>query len=41
MNDPVFWRERGDDSYKPFTADDFGRLRTTFEKAERLQLLER
>lgn len=39
--DAVFWRERGDDSYKPFTETDFERLRGTFEKAERLQLLER
>ncbi|TFH24861.1 MAG: hypothetical protein E4H03_02440 [Myxococcales bacterium] len=41
VKDPVYWRERGDDSYKPFTADDFSRLRANFEKAERLQLVER
>jgi len=37
----VYWRERGDSRYKPFTAADFAHLRQDFEKAERLALLER
>ena len=39
--DPVFWRERGDGCYKPFTPEDFARLRSAFELAERGPLLER
>lgn len=38
---PIFWRERGDDSFKTFTAADFARLRGEFERAERAQLLDR
>lgn len=41
ISDPVFWRERGDASFKAMTAPDFERLRGLFAKAERLPLLER
>lgn len=37
----LFWRERGDASYKPFTASDYEALRKRFEAAERLHILER
>jgi fatty-acyl-CoA synthase len=40
-DDPIFWRERGDATFKPFTRDDYERLRREFEAAERLQILER
>jgi hypothetical protein len=40
-DDPIFWRERGDTTFRPFSRDDYERLRTEFEAAERLQLLER
>lgn len=39
--EPIFWRERGDEGFKPFSRDDYEALRTEFEAAERLQLLER
>lgn len=39
--EPIFWRERGDESFKPFSRDDYETLRTAFEAAERLQILER
>lgn len=39
--DAIYWRERGDTRFKPFTRDDYERLRGEFEAAERLQLLER
>lgn len=38
---PIFWRERGDEAFKPFTAADFARLRVEFDRAERSQLLDR
>ncbi len=38
---PLFWRERGDAAFKPFSADDFDRLREDFVKAERAELLDR
>ncbi|HXC49306.1 MAG TPA: AMP-binding protein [Candidatus Limnocylindrales bacterium] len=41
IHDPLFWRERGDKTFKPFTAGDYDRLRDDFAKAERLPLLER
>ncbi|MEB2343397.1 MAG: AMP-binding protein [Deltaproteobacteria bacterium] len=40
-DDPIFWRERGDTAFKPFTRADYEHLRARFEAAERLQLLER
>lgn len=39
--EPIFWRERGDSAYKPFTPDDFTRLRQDFVRAERAELLDR
>jgi len=39
--DPLWFRERGDQAYRPFTSADWERLRAVFRKAERLQLLER
>lgn len=41
VSDPLFWRERGDTSFKPLAAADYSRLRERFEQAERLPLLER
>ncbi len=41
IEEPIFWRERGDTSFKPFTRADFDRLQVDFEKAERGQLLDR
>jgi fatty-acyl-CoA synthase len=41
IKDPLFWRERGDKSFKPLTATDYDGLREHFAKAERLPLLER
>ncbi len=38
---PIYWRERGDRSFKPFTADDFETLRKDFRRAEREAMLER
>ena len=37
----IYWRERGDEGYKALADEDWQRLRTTFEAAERLELLER
>ena len=37
----IYWRERGDRSFKPFTAADYERMHREFEAAERLALLER
>ncbi len=39
--DPLYWRERGDKSYKQFTVEDYRALRASFEAAERLTLLDR
>jgi len=38
---PLYWRTRGSTAYQPFTADDYAGLRKTFEKAERVELLDR
>ena len=38
---PIYWRERGDRGFKPFTAADYEALREEFRSAERLSLLER
>lgn len=38
--DPILWRERGDDAYRPFTADDDERVRAEFEAAGRLSALD-
>ncbi len=37
---PFHWRERGDTGFKPFGVDDYEALRSRFEAAERLRLLE-
>jgi fatty-acyl-CoA synthase len=37
----VFWRSRGDDRFRPFTASDYAALRERFEAAERAHLLAR
>ena len=37
----IYWRERGDEGYKALGEEDWQRLRTIFEAAERLELLER
>jgi acyl-CoA synthetase (AMP-forming)/AMP-acid ligase II len=41
VSDPLWFRERGDSAFKPFTAQDYERLREVFRAAERLVLLER
>ncbi len=40
-DEPIFWRERGDTSYKPLTQEDYAQLRAEFEKAEKLDVLDR
>ena len=37
----VYWRRRGDASYAPFTRADYESVRTEFEAAEKLDLLDR
>ncbi len=37
----VYWRERGDTAYKPFTKADFERLQKDFVERERAELLDR
>lgn len=37
----IYWRERGDTRYKPFTPDAYRGLRKHFEASERLALLDR
>ncbi len=39
--EPIYWRRRGDEAYKPFGADDYEQLREEFGAAERLDLLDR
>ena len=38
---PIYWRERGDTTFKPLTSEDYDRLRAAFRTAERLELLDR
>jgi len=40
-DEPIFWRERGDKAFKPFTAADFQRLQAEFVERERAELLDR
>ncbi len=40
-DEPIFWRSRGESSFKVFSEDDFRALRADFEKAERAALLDR
>jgi hypothetical protein len=37
----LFWRQRGDESFRPFTPADYDAVRRRFADAERLALLER
>jgi acyl-CoA synthetase (AMP-forming)/AMP-acid ligase II len=37
----LYWRTRGDTTYRPFTADDYQGLRKQFEAAERQEMLDR
>jgi fatty-acyl-CoA synthase len=39
--DQVFWRTRGDTAFRPFTREDYERLREEFAAREKLQLLDR
>jgi fatty-acyl-CoA synthase len=38
---PVFWRTRGETTYRPLAKDDYAGLRKTFAAAEKLDLLDR
>lgn len=40
-DEPIFWRRRGDDGFRPFGADDYDALRDEFARSERLDLLDR
>jgi fatty-acyl-CoA synthase len=39
-SEAIYWRRRGDDRFRPFTAEDYERLRHEFGAAERLHLLD-
>ena len=41
VRDPLYFRERGDTTYRPFTLAEFERLRVAFRAAEREQVLDR
>jgi fatty-acyl-CoA synthase len=41
VSDPLYWRERGDKSFRQFSPDDYSALRQSFEAAERAELLDR
>jgi fatty-acyl-CoA synthase len=41
VRDPLYFRERGDTTYRPFKLADFERLRVAFRAAEREQVLDR
>jgi hypothetical protein len=38
-DEPIFWRQRGEPTFRPFGKDDFAALRREFEAAERDRLL--
>ena len=38
---PIFWRQRGDTTFRPFTAADYAALREEFKAREKLDLLDR
>jgi fatty-acyl-CoA synthase len=40
-DDAIFWRQRGDTSFREFSNSDFGELQRRFERAERAGLLDR
>ena len=39
VTDTIYWRERGEASYKPFTEADLDRVRAAFEEAGRPEAL--
>ncbi len=39
-DETLFWRERGDDRFRPFTAGDYEGLRASFAASEREHLLD-
>jgi len=41
VSDPVFWRERGDTSFKPFSSEDYQALKSKFIEAGRANELVR
>jgi len=41
VDDPVYWRERGDDTFKPLTKPEYAELRERFRAAEKLEALDR
>ncbi len=40
-DEPIYWRRRGDRTFLPFSSADFQKIRSEFEAAERVQLLDR
>jgi len=40
-NETIYWRQRGDSSFRPFTREDYRRLRQEFADREKLHLLDR
>jgi len=40
-DEPIFWRRRGDTSFRPLTGDDYAGLRDEFARAEKVDLLDR
>jgi fatty-acyl-CoA synthase len=38
---PIYWRRRGDTTFRPFSAEDYDGLRAEFAASERLDLLDR
>jgi len=40
-DEPLYWRQRGDATYRPFTKADYEALRAEFAEREKLQLLDR
>jgi fatty-acyl-CoA synthase len=41
VRDPLYWRERGDSEFRPFSTNEYAALKERFVAAERLQILER
>lgn len=41
VSDPVFWRERGDETFRPLTEEAYTELRERFRAAEKLEVLDR
>jgi hypothetical protein len=39
--EPIYWRRRGEQGFRPFEAADYEQLRGEFARSERLALLER